>query len=59
MEHSGFLATLEVAGEVFKSYWFLFVIGLIVLVMLVYIIASRVHRRRKRRNREVKRYRNL
>ena len=59
VEHSGFLATLEVAGEVFKSYWFLFVIGLIVLVMLVYIIASRVHRRRKRRNREVKRYRNL
>ena len=59
VEHSGFLATLEVAGELFKSYWFLFVIGLIVLVMLVYIIASRVHRRRKRRNREVKRYRNL
>ncbi len=59
VEHSGFSATLEVAGAIFRSYWFLFVIGLIILVILIYIIVSRINRRRKKRNREVKRYRNL
>lgn len=59
VEHSGFMATLEVTGAIFKSYWFIIVIGLIILVMLIYVIASRIHRARKRKNRDVKHYRNF
>lgn len=59
VDHSGFMATLEIIGTIFRSYWFLILIGLIVIVVVIYIIASKVHRKRKRRNREVKRYRNF
>lgn len=59
VEHSGFMATLEVAGAIFRSYWFLIVIGVILLIVLIYFIASRIHRSRQKKNREVKRYRNL
>lgn len=59
VDHSGLMATLEVAGAIFQSYWFLIVIGVIVVVVLIYIIASRIHRSRKKKNRAVKRYRNF
>ncbi len=59
VEHSGIMAAFEVTGEIFKSYWFLIVIGLIVLVMVIYFIAAKIHRARKKKNRDVKRYRNF
>ena len=59
VEHSGFMATLEIGAAIFKSYWFLFAIGLIVLVVVIYLIASKIHRNRQKKNRDVKRYRNL
>lgn len=46
-------------GKILKSYWFLFVIGIIVLVVIIYIIAAKIHRYRKKKKREVKRYRNF
>ena len=59
VSYSGLKAFGETMGEIFKSYWFLIIIGIIVLVIVIYIIAARVHRAKKRRNREVKRYRNF
>ncbi len=59
VEHSGFMATLEIGAAIFKSYWFLFAIGLIVLVVVIYLIASKIHPNRQKKNRDVKRYRNL
>lgn len=59
VEHSGFMATLEIGGAIFKSYWFIILIGLIILIMLIYVIAAKIHRHRKKKNREVKRYRNF
>ncbi len=59
VDHSGIMATIEIAGEIFKSYWFLIVIGVIVIVVVIYIIASKIHRKRKKKNRDVKRYRNF
>ena len=59
MSYSGLKAFGETMGEIFRSYWFLIIIGIIVLVIVIYIIAARVHRAKKRRNREVKRYRNF
>lgn len=59
IDRSGIMATLEVTGAIFRSYWFLIVIGIIIIIMLIYVVAARVHRYRKRKNREVKRYRNF
>ena len=59
VDRSAFAATLEVAGEIFRSYWFIIIIALILIIVLIYIIAAKVHRSRKRKNRDVKRYRNL
>ena len=49
----------DTLGKILKSYWFLFVIGIIVLVVIIYIIAAKIHRYRKKKKREVKRYRNF
>ena len=59
IDKSGILEVLDVAGTIFKSYWFLVIIGIIVILLIIYFISSRVHRARKKRNRKVKRYRNL
>ena len=59
VDRSAFAATLEVAGEIFRSYWFIIIIALILIIVLIYIIAAKVHRSRKRKNRDVKHYRNL
>lgn len=59
IDKSGILEVLDVAGTIFKSYWFLVIIGIIVLLLIIYFIASRVHRARQKKNRRVKRYRNF
>ncbi len=59
IEKSGILEVLDVIGTIFKSYWFLIVIGIIVLLLLIYIIAAKIHRARVKRNRKVKHYRNF
>ena len=59
IDKSGILEVLDVAGTIFKSYWFLVIIGIIVILLIIYFISSRVHRARKKKNRRVKRYRNL
>lgn len=56
---SGILAVLDVIGTIFKSYWFLVIIGIIVLLLIIYIIAAKVHRAHLKRNRKVKKYRNF
>lgn len=59
VERSGFLAMLEVIGTIFQSYWFLVLIGLIVLVLLIYFIVFKINAKRKRKRRNVKHYRNF
>lgn len=59
IDRSGILAVLDVMGTIFQSYWFLIVIGFIVLVLLIYVIAAKIHRRRVAKRRKVKRYRNF
>ncbi len=59
IDRSGIMATLEVTGAIFRSYWFLIVIGAIILIMLIYVIAAKIHRHRKKKRRDVKRYRNF
>ena len=50
---------IDVFGTILKSYWFLFLIGAIVLVVVIYLIAAKIHRNRKRKRRDVKHYRNF
>ena len=59
VEYSGFKAFLDAAGAIFRSYWFLIILGVIVLVALIYFVAAKVHRSRMKKNRDVKRYRNF
>ena len=59
VDRSGAVATFSAMGVIFKSYWFLIVIGVILVVVLIYIIAAKIHRYRKKKNRDVKRYRNF
>ena len=59
VDSSGILVVLDVIGTIFKSYWFLVIIGLIVLLLIIYFIAAKVHRAHLKRNRKVKKYRNF
>ena len=59
VDMSGILAVLDVIGTIFKSYWFLVIIGIIVLLFIIYVIAAKIHRAHLKRNRKVKRYRNF
>lgn len=59
IDKSGIKAVLDVIGTIWKSAWFLVVIGVIVLIVVIYIIAAKIHRARVRKKRQVKRYRNF
>ena len=59
VDMSGILAVLDVIGTIFKSYWFLVIIGIIILLFIIYVIAAKIHRAHLKRNRKVKRYRNF
>lgn len=59
VEASGILYVLNVIGTIFKSYWFLLIIGLIVVILVIYFILSKINKKRSRKNNRVKRYRNL
>ncbi len=59
IERSGMLYVLSVMGTLFQSYWFLMIIAIIVFILLIYFIIAKIHRRRSRKNRRVKRFRNL
>lgn len=59
IEMSGILFVLNVIGTVFKSYWFLVIIGIIAVILLCYFIASKINKKRSKKNRKVKHYRNL
>ena len=59
VDRSGILAVLDVVGTIFHSYWFIVVIGLIILIMIIYVIAAKLHRKRVRARKKVKRYRNF
>lgn len=59
IERSGILYVLNILGTVLKSYWFVVLIGVIVLIVIIYILISKINRRRNKNKRRVKRYRNL
>lgn len=59
IERSGILFTLDVIKTIFKSYWFIVIIAIIIVILFLYFIASKVNRKRSRKNRRVKHYRNL
>lgn len=59
VDRSAAKTVVDVFGTILKSYWFLFLIGAIVLVMVIYLIAAKIHRNRKRKRRDVKHYRNF
>ena len=59
VDRSGILAVLDVVGTIFHSYWFIVVLGLIILIMIIYVIAAKLHRKRVRARKKVKRYRNF
>lgn len=59
VDRSGFLYMVNVISTVLKSYWFIAVIGIIILILLIYFIFSKINSKRRRKNREVKNYRNF
>ncbi len=59
IERSGILYVLNVLGTVLKSYWFVVLIGAIVFIVIIYLLVSKINRHRNKKNRKVKRYRNL
>lgn len=59
IDRSGILFVLSVIGTLFQSYWFLMVIAIIVFILLIYFIAAKIHNARSKKQRKVKRYRNL
>lgn len=59
IERSGFLFVINVVGTILKSYWFLVIIGIIVLILIIYFISAKISRTRRKKNKEVKRYRNF
>lgn len=59
IERSGFLFVLNVITTILQSYWFLVIIAIIVLVLIIYFISAKISRNKRRKNREVKRYRNF
>ena len=59
IEMSGILFVLNVITTVFKSYWFLVIIGIIAIILICYMITSKINKRRSKKNRRVKHYRNL
>ena len=59
VERSGILYAVDVISTVFKSYWFIVIIAIIVLILVIYFISSKISRVRRKKNREVKRYRNF
>ena len=59
IEMSGILFVLNVITTVFKSYWFLVIIGIIAIILICYLITSKINKRRSKKNRRVKHYRNL
>lgn len=59
IEMSGILFVLNVITTVFKSYWFLVIIGIIAIILICYFISSKINKKRSKKNRKVKHYRNL
>lgn len=59
VDRSTLLMVLDVIGTIFQSYWFLVVLGLIILAVVIYVIAAKIHRSRARKRRKVKKYRNF
>lgn len=59
IDRSGILAVLDVIGTIFKSYWFLVIGAVIIAVIVGYMIAAKIHRKRMAKRRKVKRYRNF
>lgn len=59
VELSGILFALDVIKTIFKSYWFIVIIAIIIFILFLYFIASKINRKRSKKNRKVKHYRNL
>lgn len=59
IDRSGLLYVLNVVTTIFQSYWFLVIIGIIILILIVYFIVSKINRSRNKRRNSVKHYRNL
>lgn len=59
IDKSAILAVFDVIGKIWQSAWFLVVIGIIVLIVIIYLIAAKIHRAKVRKKRQVKRYRNF
>ncbi len=59
IEMSGILYVFDIIATVFQSYWFLVIIGIIVVILFLYFIMSKINNRRSKKNRRVKHYRNL
>ncbi len=59
IDRSGILAVLDVMGTIFKSYWFLVIGAVIILILIIYIFVAKIHRKRMAKRRKVKRYRNF
>lgn len=59
IEMSGILFVFRVIGTIFQSYWFLVIIGIIVIILLCSFISSKISKKRSKDKRQVKRYRNF
>ncbi len=59
IEMSGILFVFRVIGTIFKSYWFLVIIGIIIIILLCSFISSKISKKRSKDKRQVKRYRNF
>lgn len=59
IEMSGILFVFRVIGTIFKSYWFLVIIGIIIIILLCSFISSKISKKGSKDKRQVKRYRNF
>ena len=59
VELSGILYVLNVIATIMQSYWFIVIIGLLIVILILYLIFTNIARKNSRKNRRVKNYRNL
>ena len=59
VDRSGFLYVLDVIKNIVTSIWFIISVSVIVIAFIIYIIISRIYKRKNKKKKQVKRYRNF
>lgn len=59
VELSGILYVFNVITTIMQSYWFIVIIGLLIVILILYLIFTDIARKKSKKNRRVKNYRNF